>query len=135
MNLLEIPVTTIPVIKTPFHLSYLLYLSSFSTILMTFYLKLALHVCLQTRTELSFLLHPLDFIGSDQVPELAFFPGMRLSEDRKIEIFARVFRILTKYFTFVNMSTHAESIIERKVASPLPSFTPYNNHQPYALRD
>jgi peptidoglycan/xylan/chitin deacetylase (PgdA/CDA1 family) len=40
-KLLEIPVTTIPFIKTPFHLSYLLYLSRFSRKLMSSYLTVA----------------------------------------------------------------------------------------------
>ena len=38
-KLLEIPVTTIPFIKTPFHLSYLIYLNSISPFLMKQYLK------------------------------------------------------------------------------------------------
>ena len=36
-KILEIPVTTMPIFKTPFHLSYLIYLSRFSQILMVFY--------------------------------------------------------------------------------------------------
>ena len=38
-TLLEIPVTTMPVLKTPFHLSYLLYLSRVSEAAMTAYLR------------------------------------------------------------------------------------------------
>ena len=75
-TLLEIPVTTIPGIKTPFHLSYLLHLSRYSTRLMSAYLDTALGLCRLTGTEPSFLLHPLDLLGPEQAPELAFFPGM-----------------------------------------------------------
>ena len=44
-TLLEIPVTTLPVIKVPFHFSYLMYLSRFSERLMVAYLGAALLAC------------------------------------------------------------------------------------------
>ena len=76
-SLLEIPVTTIPVIKTPFHMSYLIYLSRFSRPLMRSYLRArALALCRRAGVEPSFLLHPLDVLGPEQAPQLAFFPGM-----------------------------------------------------------
>lgn len=112
-RLLEIPITTIPVIKTPFHLSYLLYLSRFSSKAMSSYLRIALAFCRMTGTEPSFLLHPLDLIGGDQVQELAFFPGMDISGSQKIELFKRVLKELARHFTLVNMSTHAKSLLER----------------------
>lgn len=109
--LLELPVTTIPGLKTPFHLSYLLLLSRFSPILMNFYLKLAITLCRLTGTQPSFLLHPLDFLGVDQVPELAFFPGMNFTSAKKVEIVEAVLSRLARHFTLVNMSTHAESVL------------------------
>lgn len=120
-KLIEIPVTTMPFLKIPFHLSYLLYLDRISKSLMLLYLKTALHCCLLTKTEPSFLLHPLDLMGGDQVPGLKFFPGMDLSSQRKIQVFENVFKELSKHFTFVNMSTHAKSVLKRndlKVISP-----------------
>lgn len=72
-KLLEIPVSTIPIFKIPFHLSYLLYISSFSIRLMKIYLNIAILLCKITQTSPSFLLHPLDLIGGDQVPALSFF--------------------------------------------------------------
>lgn len=113
-TLLEIPVTTIPMIKTPFHLSYLLYISRFSLDFMFLYLKLALNLCLVTKTEPSFLLHPLDFIGRDQVSELAFFPGMDLNSSQKTKVFEKVVKMLSRYFTVVNMSSHARSVYKRE---------------------
>ncbi len=112
-RLLEIPVTTMPIFKVPFHLSYLLYLSRFSKMLMQIYLKMALNLCRMTKTEPSFLLHPLDLLGGDQVPDLAFFPGMDLSGTQKTEVFKKVLNELEKHFTLVNMSSHAESILKR----------------------
>ncbi|MEP6571609.1 MAG: polysaccharide deacetylase family protein [Gemmatimonadota bacterium] len=111
--LLEIPVTTFPGIKTPFHLSYLLFLSRFSEELMVGYLRTALAACRLTGIEPSFLLHPLDLLGGDQVPQLAFFPGMDLTGRRKVELFHRVLRVLGEHYTLVNMSTHARSLLAR----------------------
>jgi hypothetical protein len=111
-TLLEIPVTTIPIVKTPFHLSYLLYLSRFSEALMTTYLESALLACRMTGTEPSFLLHPLDLLGGDQIPQLSFFPGMDLTGDRKVELFHRVLSRIGERFTLVPMGVHAQTLLE-----------------------
>lgn len=113
-QLLEIPVTTIPIFKTPFHLSYLLYLSRFSMKLMRIYLNLAIIFCRLTKTEPSFLLHPLDLIGGDQVKELAFFPGMDVDSQRKVTVFTDVIQRLSKHFHLVNMSEHALHLMKNK---------------------
>jgi hypothetical protein len=113
MHLLEIPVTTIPIIKSPFHLSYLLYLSRFSDLLMIFYLKLAIYFCKLSDIAPSYLLHPLDLIGGNQLKELSFFPGMDLSFKRKADVFNKVMDQLTKHFHFVNISTHAKHLLAK----------------------
>jgi hypothetical protein len=123
-TLLEIPVTTTPVIKTPFHLSYLLYLSRVSETAMLAYLHTALGICRLTGTEPSFLLHPLDLLGGDQAPALRFFPGMDLTGRRKAELFARVMRTLGTHFQLVNMSTHARAILARGGLPTRPAVSP-----------
>lgn len=112
-KLLEIPVTTMPAFKLPFHLSYLLYLSRVSERLLSFYLQTALLLCRITKTEPSFLLHPLDLLGGDEAPELAFFPGMDLSGTRKVELFEYVIHMLAQHFELVSMNTHAQTICRR----------------------
>ena len=82
-NITEIPVTTMPVFKLPFHLSYLIYLGNISMPLMKFYLSTAIRMCKITNTPISFLLHPLDLIGGDQITQLAFFPGMNVTSTKK----------------------------------------------------
>ena len=77
------------------------------------YLNIAIFLCKLTRTEPSFLLHPLDLIGGDQIKSLAFFPGMNISSDRKIFIFKKVMRKLAKHFTLVDMNTHVDAIENR----------------------
>jgi hypothetical protein len=119
-TLLEIPVTTIPGIKVPFHLSYLLYLSRVSESVMMTYLHTALRICRLTGTEPSFLLHPLDLLGGDQAPALRFFPGMDLTGAHKTELFTRVVRTLQRHFRLVNMSAHARAIAERGTLATRP---------------
>ena len=121
-TLLEIPVSTMPLLRTPFHLSYLLYLARVSEALMEQYLRLALAACRLTGLGPSFLLHPLDLIGGDDVPALAFFPGMDLSGARKRQVFLRVLALLGSRFRLVPMSEHARSFgelpVRRAAAEP-----------------
>ena len=109
-SITEIPVTTMPVLKLPFHLSYLIYLGNISMPLMKFYLNSAIKMCKLTNTPISFLLHPLDLIGGDQITELAFFPGMNVSSDKKVEIFKNVIKTLSKNYDMVNMTEHLKEM-------------------------
>lgn len=106
-KLLEIPVTTIPVLRVPFHLSYMIYLSGISDILMKAYLNTAIAFCKITKTQPSYLLHPLDLIGGDKIKALAFFPGMNLDSNKKVTAFKYVIKKLQKNFELVNMSEFA----------------------------
>jgi hypothetical protein len=110
-TLLEIPVTTFPLLKIPFHFSYLNYLSRWSESLALGYLRTALTACRLSGTSPSFILHPLDIVGGEQVPELAFFPAMDRPSARKIALFARVMTIYQKSFALVPMSIHARALM------------------------
>ena len=109
-QLLEIPVTTMPVFKLPFHFSYLLYISTFSAALAMLYFKAALLMCRMTGTEPSLLVHPLDFLGRDDVPELAFFPAMNLESSRKLDLLNRFLETLHARYTVVAMGEYAEGL-------------------------
>ena len=113
-TLLEIPVTTTPIFKTPFHLSYLLYLSRVSEAVASLYLRTALALCRLTRTEPSFLLHPLDLIGGDQVPQLSFFPGMDLDSGRKVDFFHRCLGIIGSNYRLLTMGQHADRLLAER---------------------
>jgi hypothetical protein len=110
-RLLEIPVTTVPLVKTPFHMSYLIYLSRFSRGLMLTYLRLALRLCRSAGVSPSFLLHPLDLLGPEDAKELMFFPGMDVPSADKRRIVRQVLGVLAEQFTLVPMSTHAAQAI------------------------
>jgi len=118
-RLLEIPVTTMPLFRTPIHMTYLMYLSSISIRLMLFYLNCAVYLCRLTGTRPSFLLHPLDLIGGDKVKGLDSFPGMNISSTQKQIIFKKVMSVLKKHFRLVTMEEHASTILRKiKVSVP-----------------
>lgn len=112
-RLLEIPVTTMPLLRAPFHPSYLLYLSRISEPLMHAYLGTALNLCALRRVEPSILLHPLDLLGADDVGSLAFFPGMDLSGERKRGLVGEILARITARFRPVTMGEHAQALAGR----------------------
>jgi hypothetical protein len=112
-TLLEIPVTTCPVLRTPFHLSYLLYLATRSEMAALGYLRTALALCRATRVEPSILLHPLDFLGGDEEPRLAFFPAMRMTGRRKRELASRFLREIVEAFDVQPLDAYAGALAQR----------------------
>lgn len=111
-ELLEIPVTTIPVIKTPFHLSYLMYLSSLSPTLAKTYLSTAYQSCRLMGTAPNFLLHPPDFMDLTQIPDMVFFPGVKYPKEKKKELFFYVVDTFSQTYQLSNMSSRALEILE-----------------------
>jgi hypothetical protein len=114
-SLIEIPVTTLPVFKTPIHASYVIYLSTFSKQLAKTYWKTALEMCRATGTELSLLLHPLDFLSGEDAPELKFFPAMNLAAEKKLEFLSEILEAFTGKFEVVNMRRHAQQAAKRNL--------------------
>ncbi len=124
-SLLEIPVTTMPLFKVPIHISYLLYLASFSRLAALGYWRSALTLCRLTGTQPSLLLHPLDFLGYDDTQALAFFPAMRVPSGPKLELVSDVLALMASQFRIVTMRQHAEEAA-RTASLPgrAPSFEP-----------
>ena len=108
-RLTEVPVTTTPLVRTPFHLSYLIYLATFSPRLAQLYMKIAFQLCKWAHVPPSFLLHPLDFLGPDEAPELSFFPGMALTVEQKMRVVRMAFDELERGFRLVSMEGHVSS--------------------------
>jgi hypothetical protein len=63
-----------------------------------------------TGTELSLLLHPLDFLSGEDAAELKFFPAMNLPIEKKLEFVSEILEIFTGKFEVVNMCEHAKSV-------------------------
>lgn len=105
--LLEMPVTTLPILRAPIHLSYIVYLSTFSVALALGYFRAALTLCRLASVSPSILLHPLDFLGKDDSVGLDFFPGMRLRGAEKIRLATEVLKIYSNDFHVVTLKEHA----------------------------
>jgi len=120
-SLIEIPVTTLPLFKTPIHASYVIYLSTFSKTLAKMYWKTAVEMCRMSGTQLSLLLHPLDFLSGDDAPELKFFPAMNLPIEKKLEFVSEILETFTDKFEVVNMQKHAESVRLGEIPTRKPS--------------
>ena len=108
--LTEIPVTTMPIFRVPIHLSYVLYLATFSRGLALLYWNTALTLCRLTKTQPSLLLHPLDFLGKEDCPELAFFPAMQSPAAPKLDVARQVLRSFARDFDIVPMRAHAAAL-------------------------
>ncbi|HEX9007528.1 MAG TPA: polysaccharide deacetylase family protein, partial [Bacteroidota bacterium] len=116
-GIVEIPVTTFPVLRTPFHLSYVIWLSQFSERLARAYFGSALRACRLLNMAPSILLHPLDFLSGSDAPSLRFFPGMDMPASRKIGLVRNCLADLHDRFQVLTLEQHAEHLLAR-VALP-----------------
>jgi peptidoglycan/xylan/chitin deacetylase (PgdA/CDA1 family) len=112
-RIVEIPVTTMPLFRLPIHVSYILYLSRFSRRLALLYARTAVTLCRVSNISPSLLLHPLDFLGGDDVRELAFFPAMDLSGEQKQRLVGEVLDLFGKSFRWVSVQEHARHVFDR----------------------
>lgn len=106
-DLIELPVTTMPFFRVPFHFSYVLYLSGYSRALARSYFSSALRLVRFRGIEPSLLLHPLDFLGHDDVPGLEFFPGMSQAAGEKVSLVEECLDVLQSRFEVSSMREHA----------------------------
>lgn len=106
-SLIEIPVTTLPVFKTPIHFSYLLYLATFSELAAKTYFKTALRFCVLNNLAPSLLLHPLDFLDGRDAAELKFFPAMNMPAEIKMELVSGFLADFEKHYALRNVREHA----------------------------
>ena len=97
-EIVEVPVTTLPFLRLPFHGTYLHFLGDRSVTAANGYFSSALSLCRLRGVPPSFLLHATDFIGSDDVPELAFLPGMKRPGAAKAAFMASILRKYSRSF-------------------------------------
>ncbi|MEU3622831.1 polysaccharide deacetylase [Amycolatopsis coloradensis] len=99
--LVELPVTTMPLLRTPIHGSYLLQLHGVSPRLARAYFKTALRLCLVRGVAPSLLLHPTDVLGGAEASGMEFFPGMAIQGSRKVAWLGWVLKTLREHFDVV----------------------------------
>ncbi|MEM0911027.1 MAG: polysaccharide deacetylase family protein [Pseudomonadota bacterium] len=109
-DIIEVPVTTFPILKTPIHLTYIHYLAERSENVAFAYFKTALFLCRKLRITPVILLHPLDFLAEDKVSELAGFPGFGKDTAKKAAFTENLLDIVNKSFQPTTLCQFVESI-------------------------
>ncbi|MEL6104948.1 MAG: polysaccharide deacetylase family protein [Planctomycetota bacterium] len=97
-SLWEVPVTVMPLTRTPIHFSYFTFLGSFSTFAAKTYFRAALNLCRITGTAPSILLHPPDFMGIEDDDDMKYLPGMKMSVEKKLSLVRWALRLLADRF-------------------------------------
>jgi len=116
-RLLEIPVTTFPGLKIPFHPSYIGALGATSLALARTYFSAAVLACRATGVRPSLVIHPPDILGADDDSGIGFLSGMSLSAVRKMELLEFQLRTLSRYYTPVALRNYAREL--RDTALPV----------------
>jgi hypothetical protein len=123
-TLVELPVTTLPALKLPIHVSYLLMLSAYSPALARRYFDAALRLCRVRGVGPSLLLHPLDFVSGDDVKSLSFFPGMQIATEEKVARVESYLELLARHFEVVPVGEHAAAVARDALPVRAPDFGP-----------
>ena len=121
-TLLEIPVTTFPGVKVPFHVSYLLTLAGVSPAAARAYLRTALAACRAAGVGPSILLHPLDFLDGKDAPGLDFFPGMATPWRDKLDRVATYLDAFRRRLDVRPVGEHAAALGGRRLKIREPNF-------------
>lgn len=116
--LTEVPVTTMPLLRTPIHMSYLVYLAERSPRLARRYLAAALRLCRVTGVAPSLLLHSHDFVGADDVPAMSFFPGFRLPGAAKVRLVGDCIDLLRRDFDVLPLGTYVDGLTALPTVEP-----------------
>jgi hypothetical protein len=114
----EVPVTTMPMLRVPIHFSYVIWLAGKSEMLARTYWLMALTMCRLSGTVPSLLLHPLDFLGSDDEPELGFFPGMDMESARKLALVRELLGMWGERYETTSIREYAASLGRLKYREP-----------------
>lgn len=108
-GLVELPVTTMPLLRLPIHTTYLMFLAQKSEFLAKTYWNTAVTLCRLGGVAPSLLLHPTDFLDVQDVPKMAFFPGMNLPAEKKIALVEHTIRSLQTHWKLGTMNEHASA--------------------------
>ena len=114
-EVLEIPVTTSPLLRLPFHPSYFLYVAERSLGLARTYVKTSLAMCSLAGVTPALLLHPLDFLGGDEIGELEFFPGMQTDGATKRRRIRDYLDLVVDYGSVISMNQYAAGLAGRSL--------------------
>src|SRR5262245_59371435 len=70
--------------------------------------------CQAAGVEPSLLLHPLDFLGGDEEPDLGFFPAMKMAGAAKRDFVRELLADFSRRFRVVSLDEYAATVALRK---------------------
>ncbi|MFD5831645.1 polysaccharide deacetylase family protein [Lentzea sp. NPDC060358] len=109
-GLVELPVTTMPLLRVPIHGAYLLQLHQISPRLARGYFRTALRLCRARGVSPSLLLHPTDVLTTAEAPGMEFFPGMAVPGPAKVALLGWVLSLLRRHFDVVGTGEHVARV-------------------------
>lgn len=109
-DLVELPVTTMPLTRLPIHVSYLIHLHQVSPRLAKAYFTSGLRLCRLRGVGPSILLHPLDLLDHRDAPRLEFFPGMALPAAQKVAVLGWALAAMRRNFDVVGTAEHIDRL-------------------------
>lgn len=109
-DLVELPVTTMPLLRVPIHGAYVLSLHQVSPRLARLYFVTALRLCRSRGVTPSLLVHPTDVLGAADAPGLEFFPGMGVPATQKVALLGWMLGALRRRFDVVGTGEHAARV-------------------------
>ncbi|KOV85504.1 polysaccharide deacetylase [Nocardia sp. NRRL S-836] len=109
-GLVELPVTTMPLLRVPIHGAYLLQLHRISPRLARGYFRTALRLCRARNVSPSLLLHPTDVLTAAEAPGMEFFPGMAVPGSEKVALLEWVLSLLRRHFDVVGTGAHVDRV-------------------------
>ncbi len=121
-GLVELPVTTMPLLRLPVHATYLMFLAQKSIPLARLYWNASTTLCRLRGVAPSLLLHPTDFLDDQDVPQMGFFPGMRLPSSKKTALVEHLIRSMQRTWEVGTMAEHAASV--SAATTPLSGLSP-----------
>ena len=116
--LLELPVTTLPLLRWPMHGTYLQHLADRSVPLARAYAAGAAALCAYSGVAPHMLLHATDFIGADDGLPVDFLPGMRRPWRDKLALMGHLLGALQSRFELMPMGRFAH-LCMRQTGLPL----------------
>lgn len=105
-EVVELPVTTMPLFRVPIHGAYVLRLHQISPRLARRYFATALRLCRALRVSPSLLIHPTDVLSAAEAPGMEFFPGMGVPTARKVALLSWMLATVQAGFTVVGTGEH-----------------------------
>jgi hypothetical protein len=116
-ELWEVPVTVLPILRTPIHFSYLNFIAQSSVPVAKTYFRSALAACRRFHVAPSLLLHPPDFLGCEDDSDMAYFPGMKAKRHKKLEFMRWALKLYSQKFQVQTMIEQVTRLRENHVIS------------------